>query len=407
MAQRTRTIAVDVDAAQASSKKKMPQLPWQMIAVLSAVAVAFAGWIVFAGLAALVWLGTTDVDLTVALSFATNFFALGHGASVDVFGQAVSVMPLGMGLLQIFLGLPLVRRAARAMAPQEDAELQTWTVAGAYAGAYVSAVFIISAIGADGGTAVRTLAGAALIGLVSGLFGASGVLGWDPTEAWTPWLRMVPRAISAALLVLFAIASVVFAIAVWFSRDRVVALTASLEPDLIGGIALAMLHVVYLPNFVLWTVSWLLGAGVTLGDGSAILLTATDVGFLPSIPVFAVVPASGVNSAAMLWWLVAGVVAGAAAGLAVVWGRPRARFDETALVGGLAGVLAGLLVALFAGLATGGLGVDRLAVVGAKTGELAVFAPSLLGLSGMAAGLLLGLIRKPVGTITPETVDEN
>ncbi|NHB85615.1 hypothetical protein G7085_16160 [Tessaracoccus sp. HDW20] len=79
----------------------------------------------------------------------------------------------------------------------------------------------------------------------------------------------------------------------------------------------------------------------------------------------------------------------------VTLARPRARFDSTALVGALAGVLAGLLVVVACALGSGSLGADRLAVIGARTGPLAVFAPTLLGLSGLTVGLVLGLLRRP------------
>ncbi|MFD0867076.1 DUF6350 family protein, partial [Tessaracoccus lubricantis] len=74
--------------------------------------------------------------------------------------------------------------------------------------------------------------------------------------------------------------------------------------------------------------------------------------------------------------------------------RPRARFDETALVGGLSGVAAGVLIATFCSMAAGALGDDRLSHIGARMPELLVFAPTILGISGVAAGLALGLLRR-------------
>ena len=98
-----------------------------------------------------------------------------------------------------------------------------------------------------------------------------------------------------------------------------------------------------------------------------------------------------------------GVAAGAVAGAVVALARPRARFDETAVVGGLAGTVAGFLVAVACALGTGGLGTDRLAAVGARSPEIFLFAPSILGLSGLAAGLIVGLLRRPpAGNEEPE-----
>ena len=71
-------------------------------------------------------------------------------------------------------------------------------------------------------------------------------------------------------------------------------------------------------------------------------VTPTDVGLLPAIPAMGLVPEPGLASPALLWWLLLGVVAGAIAPVAVGLARPPAPFDETSLVGGLAGVGAGL-----------------------------------------------------------------
>ena len=59
------------------------------------------------------------------------------------------------------------------------------------------------------------------------------------------------------------------------------------------------------------------------------------------------------------------------------------------------GVAAGLLLTVLAALGAGGLGADRLAHLGARVGELAVFAPTLLGLAGLVSGLFVGLARRP------------
>lgn len=400
MAERTRTVAVDVDSSPAAPTRGM-RWPWYIIAVVGAVGVAAAGWIIVAGIVTIVWLGASDASISDTLGLATRLFGLAHGAPAEILGQRVTLVPLGLSLIQIFLALPIAARAARALeeGPTED---RIWKVAGAYAATYVITVAIVTAIGAGGATSAGVVPGAAIMGLIPGLIGASNALHHDPTQRWPRWLRAVPRAMGAATLLVLAVAAAVLCLAVWLGFDRIIYVTESLAPDAVGVGSLAALHVLYLPNFVAWMASWLLGAGITLGDGSLIALTITDAGLLPAIPILGAVPETGVASSAQLWWLLVGVAAGALAGLAVVWARPRARFDETALVGGLSGVLAGLVLALIASLASGGLGDGRLLTVGAKSGELAIFGAAVLGLSGMAAGLILGLIRKPRATIVED-----
>lgn len=404
MAERTRTVAVDIDDAVGEPDAEGFSWPWYVLALSSGAGVALAGWVLVAGVATLVWLTSSNGPVSDALHVATQLYALGHGVPVDLAGQRVGVMPLGLPMLLVFLSMPVVGAAARAAARARgaadvdgnlrlDAERLVWIVAGVHASGHALVAAIITGIVVDGMTAARVLLGAAVVGLVAGTWGAARGIEYDPTSRWPAWLGAVPRAMAAALLVLFAAGAVVLAVAVHRGRANVEAIVTALHADWSGAIALVLLHVLYLPNLILWCCSWLLGAGVTFGDGSLVTLVLSDVGFLPAIPVLGAVPEPGTASMHMLWWLSAGVVAGVVAALTVVWARPRARADETALVGGLAGALTGVAITVLASLASGSLGAERLVRVGARVPELALFASSLLGLAGMLAGLVLGVAR--------------
>jgi hypothetical protein len=86
------------------------------------------------------------------------------------------------------------------------------------------------------------------------------------------------------------------------------------------------------------------------------------------------------------------VAAGVVAAWTAVAPRRRARFDETSLIGGLAGVVAGVAVTVVAVVSRGNLGVGRLVGIGPRPFELFVMSCSLLGISGMAGGLVIGLL---------------
>ena len=107
----------------------------------------------------------------------------------------------------------------------------------------------------------------------------------------------------------------------------------------------------------------------------------------------------------MLTWLLVGVTAGAVSAVIVVSSRPRARMDETALVGGLSGVLTGALAVAACAVANGSLGNQRLASVGARLDTLVVLAPTLLGIAGLVCGAVLGVLR-PVPKLDPDTDDD-
>lgn len=355
---------------------------------------------ILAALAAIGWLTSPEATLTDAGLLASRLLVLAHGGPVTIGTQNVTLAPLGVTMLLVFLAMPLSSLAARQAAvdladPDDtgrlwvDGETIVWRVGGTFAGVYVAAVVLLA--GFADALSLRALVGGAVVGTVAGLWGASRGVGYDPTEAWPRWVRVVPGAMSAALLAMVAGSALILMLALWSGRDRVTTMVQGLDAGVVGVLLLTALHLMYLPNLVLACASWALGAGLTLGDGSLITVAGTDVGLLPAIPVLGALPGTGGH----YWWLLLGVVAGALAGVAVALARPRARFDETALTGGLSGVLAGLVVAAACGLAAGGLGDGRLAHLGARFPELLIYAPTILGLAGLAGGLITGLIRRP------------
>jgi len=176
--------------------------------------------------------------------------------------------------------------------------------------------------------------------------------------------------------------------------DRVQALFDALGPGVAGGIALLMIQLAFVPNAFVWSASYALGAGFSLGTGSVVAPAGTELGVLPGIPMLGALPANGPGSVAQLWWLGAGVLAGAVAAWIVVRSRPAARFDETSLVGGLAGVLSGLLFTGLAWAASGDLGTLRLADLGPRLLPLLIMGVTTMGLAGMITGLLLGIGRR-------------
>lgn len=406
-----RTVAVDLDSTPEPEPRVWPW-PWQLPAVVGPLVVLLVGWLVLAGLTTVAWLTSPDAELNPALRIAAQVLVLAHGAPVQLAGHSVSVAPLGITLLLVFLALPLAGHAARQAAAhgaETDDTGELWVDGEALVakvGVTFAAVYTVAVVALANGLGVaswRVVLGGLVVGVVAGFWGASRGVGYDPTGSWPAWFRSVPRAMTAAILTLFSGAILLGGIAVWAGRDRISDIVTALDPGTSGVILLVALHLFYLPNFLLACVSWLLGAGVTLGDGSMLTMAITDVGLLPAIPVFGAVPANGLHGADSLWWLLVGAAAGVAAALVVAWARPRARFDETALVGGLSGVVAGLLLATLGSMASGALGVDRLSYIGARMPELLVFAPTLLGLAGVLAGLILGLVRRP--PTAPKTID--
>ena len=379
-------------------------LPWYLVAGLGGVAVVAAGWLLLVAPAVLGWLTSPRAQLSAALGLANRMLLLANGVPVELAGQRVSMIPLGFTLMLLLLSRPLAalatRHAARSLGVADDTG-NLWVdsraivlrVSGLFVLVYALALGVLATF-VPGASLARTVLGAVVVGGSGACWGSASAVEFDLRDAWPGWLRCVPRALGVAWGLCLAVGAVLLAVTLYLQRERVASITETLNPDSAGQVILLVLQLAYLPNLIIWATAWSLGAGLTLGDESLISMGITDVGFLPAIPVLGAIPDPGPLPGLVWLWLLGGVVAGALAAGIVARERPSRRFDETTLVGALAGVAAGFGLVGLAAVASGGLGANRLARMGVRLGDLAITAPSLLGLSGLVVGLTVGLIRR-------------
>ncbi|MDO4783731.1 MAG: DUF6350 family protein [Propionibacteriaceae bacterium] len=380
------------------------RLPWALAAVLGGAFVALCGWLLLTGAAVVGWLTAPESDFTAAVGVGTKLWLLSNGGEVSISGLRLSVAPLGVTAVIVLLVTGAAGYAVQQAAG--DGALEPGLVAklsGLICGSYVACVAIAALV--TGSEPVRALIGAALIAGASSYATAYRASGRQLSASWPVWARSVPKAISAACLIVVVAGGIALCIGLLLAKDRVVALHEALDPGVAGGVILLLLQLGYLPNFLLWCASWVLGAGFSLGSGTIVSPSENHLGILPSLPVFAAVPPAGPGSWSMLAWLITGLAAGAVAGFIVVWARPRARADETALAGGLAGTVSGVLIVIGGAFGNGALGNARMAEVGVRLESLAVLAPTLLGISGLVTGALLGLFLPPQRPEEPEDGD--
>jgi len=204
---------------------------------------------------------------------------------------------------------------------------------------------------------------------------------------------MVSRAVVAAQLVMLVAGAALLVTGLSMHVKRVEALHQALYTGVAGAIALLVLQLAFVPNALVWSASYALGSGFSLGTGSVVAPAGTQLGIVPAIPLLGALPDTGPGAMAQLWWLAAGGVAGAVACLVLLADRPAVRFDQASLIGGACGLLAGTVFAGLAWAASGDLGILRLTDIGPRLLPLFIMAGTTMGLSGMITGLVLGLIR--------------
>ena len=389
---------------------------WPIAAALAGALVACVGWLIVVGCTVLGWLSadadTASGPLSGALLVGTKIWVFANGAGLSLDGLHLTLVPWGAVAL---FGFVLARCtsfvAARSVRPEpagrtsptdggaaeaaDQAESPRRTALGIAVLAtvgYLAPLLVVALLLGSPAPNLRTLV--ALLALAAcALWGSCRALSIDLLRGWPEWLRPVPTAVLGTQLVLLAAGAAVLVTGLLTHLDRVSSLENALGAGVTGGIALLVGQLAFAPNAMVWGGAYALGAGFGLGDGSVVAPSATQVGLLPGVPIFGAVPTSGAGGTYQLLWLASGVAAGLVAAWLVVRRRPAARFDETALVGGLAGVVGALVFVGLAWASSGDLGVLRLAGLGPRLPELAVMAVSTLGLSGMIGGLVLGLLR--------------
>lgn len=188
----------------------------------------------------------------------------------------------------------------------------------------------------------------------------------DARERWAPVPAAIVRGAAFAVVGVMGAAALAVALMTLLRGGEVVALFQSSGADALGATVLTLGQLVYLPTLVVWAASWIAGPGFAVGAGTAVSPAGTQLGVVPGIPVFGLLPEHG--SIWMLIVVLVPVAAGAVAGWAVrsrlVWeGTPLGMLPRAAIAVGIALVTAGIAAGA-AALANGSIGPGRLAVVG-------------------------------------------
>lgn len=305
---------------------------------------------------------------------------------------ALSLIPLGLTLLPFLLAWRAGRRLARASYTDQlwQALLGSWVVYAAF-GAATGFVCRTADVGINAlhamfipliPYALGMVIGARLeAGSWSRLIGVDAVAWISRTSQHSRWagsyLASAAKAGFVAAAAALSLAAVLLAVDLFIHWNLVVAVYEALDAGAIGGAALTIAQLGFLPNLVVFALAWTSGAGFAMGAGSQVGPLGTAVGPLPSIPVLAAIPSGPLDYAFVV--LIVPVLAGVLAG----WWFLREgenHFDEwlsikvrarwftatvsTLVLGVLVGLAAGLLAFGLAWMARGSAGIGRLTEIG-------------------------------------------
>jgi len=381
-------------------------VPLSVLTIMWAVQFGFQiDWVVFWRAAVIIWMLGHGVDVTFQLDPQTAL-ALGVTGVGEPF--LVSLALTGFTLAMALAGVALGRRL------RDQPHRILGELVGLVTVVALSALLLLSVSGVPGVLPSRWQA-VLFPALIMGLGVAIGSIGaTNPArvrlrrmiaEGPQPWLAAGGAALRAGLgtvATVVAVAALLTTAALLLGYGQVIALYESVQAGVLGGVALTVAQLAFLPTLVVWAASWLVGPGFAVGAGSTVSPIAVSLGPLPAVPVLGALPAE--PSPLGFLTLAVPVLAAFAAGIAV---RPRLAAAAARVgveggalqlwglgVGALAAVVAGAAMGFLAFVAAGAAGPGRLAVVGPDpvTVGLWMLAETLVGAS---LGLLAGGARVP------------
>ncbi len=364
-------------------------------------------WSVFWRASVDVWLIGHGTDVTLTLDPVTASSAGFAEAGVPF---VVTVAALGIGLLTVLLAVRAGRRIAETPYATLGILVSVLVVGILSFGATMSSLHqfsrpsiwqgtlfptIVFAIGLLLGVGMASRRLSRMPGRIPGRGGAPSRLGewWEARPALQRGvLVQALRGGAAAVTVVVLVASVLLALMILVNYSQIIALYEGIHSGVLGGVAVTLAEMAFLPNLVVWTASWLVGPGFAIGTGSSVSPLGTNLGPVPAVPILGALPTGDLafGFVGLLVPIVAGFMVGVGIRPAVLRLTDGASPVSALLATGLGvGVAGGLLLGIFAWISGGSAGPGRLAAVGPDAVLIGLFAALEFGVPAIL-GLLVG-----------------
>lgn len=377
-------------------------IPLVPLTVVWAAQYGFAiDWAVFWRASVDTWLLGHGVDMQVALD---SILAADLGVAPADANFAITIAPLGFAVLTLLLAIRAGRRVGETRFRGMGGLVSLATFGILSAGLTFSSLYPLARPSISQGILLPSLVFA--LGLGIGLLqtrrpadddSGSSIRDW--IADWSPSIRLAAatalRAGAASVAAVIAVSSLLVATLLAVNYATVISLYESLHSGVVGGIAVTVGQLAFLPNLVLFAASWLIGPGFAIGVGSSVSPLATQLGPVPAVPFLGALPGGD------LAFGFVGILVPVAAGFLVAAVlRPRL-VDELdvdrpvlwlAGIGVSSGLVAGLLLGALTWAAGGAAGPGRLAEVGSDPLAVGLFATLEIGVASVV-GLLVARSR--------------
>ncbi len=328
---------------------------------------------------------------------------MAHGSGIHVGGALVTLMPLAITLACGWATWRLGHRlgdsisghgpdAARIADGERD-----WTVPVAalfYTAGYAGVAVLTGTLATTTATAPDISRVVLWSVLLCGVLGTPAIaIGSGRAAIWTATLPASLVATAAAcrrvLSTWLLVSLLAFVAALVLDFDTALNVLSQLDTDTSGSVQLVVLSLLVVPNAAVFSGSYLLGPGFTVGTHTIVSPAVVTVGALPMFPLLAALPDSGPTPAWSSGLVAVAPLVGAIGAIRAQRLHPTHRWEEGALHGCGGGMLAGALFGLLAVLAGGAAGPGRMSDVGPLAFSVLVHAITAFGIGGLLGGLAM------------------
>ncbi|MGN5734362.1 cell division protein PerM [Arthrobacter psychrochitiniphilus] len=377
------------------------------------------------------WLagGFAQRDASAVAQFAGQIWLLGHGvplhltmtngpSSASVETGTFTLLPLGLALIPFLLSWRAGGRLARASYTDQLWQ-PVFSALAVYAAAGLATGFVCSSpeisvslipsmlvplIPAGAGLIIGSRLEAGSWGRLIGVNAAHWISKTSQDQRWAgSYVASVIRAGFVASMAALSLSALLLTINLVARWSDIVAVYQALRPGAVGGAALTLAQLGFMPNLAIWTLAWAGGDGFSLGVGSTVSPLGTSVAPVPPIPLLAALPAGE------LGWGFAALIIPVLAGLLGGWWFVRAgenHFDEwlslkvrqrwlslpasTIFLGAVIGAVSAIVCGILFWLSQGSAGIGRFSQLGPDPLTAALWVGAEI-----AAGVIIGSLAGP------------
>ena len=378
------------DGAAAGDGSPSASRPVAVVGAIGAGGAAAVGLAVLTLLVLTGWIAAPHrgVGLTGVLRAAAALWLIGHHVGFALRGAGrIGMLPLGL----VLLPGALLWRAGRWVV--RTSGLTRLREVGYAALALALPYGLLAAAAAVAGKSSlvapsllqSAIAGFGLALIAGGLGGARVLAPWPQLASLVPArLRSVLIGAAAALAILGAAGAALAAVSLGVHLHAFSSATSALAPGVVGACLLFLAQLAYLPNAMVWAVSFMLGPGFAFGAGTTVAPTGSALGTLPQFPMLAALP-PGLHAAFPPWLsvtvLAVPYLAGAIGGVLLARAAPTPVLEAAPMWGFASGALAGCVLGVLAAMAGGPLGDGRLADVGPSGWQVGLVAVLEVGVA--------------------------